>query len=122
MKRCGACGAEDATTECDVCRAWYYCHRGSCLRLARTHAFNCDNPASYNSNRGLAASLGDDDGGDTVREGVCEERKVSVKLCVTVRVRTQDRGGGGEYGSVSVCLCLRSGKAKGAYLRVGAVM
>ena len=91
MKRCGACGAEDATTECDVCRAWYYCHRGSCLRLARTHAFNCENPASYNSNRGLAASLGDDDGGDTVREGVCEERKVSV----TVRDRACAYSGSG---------------------------
>ena len=26
MKLCGACGAEDATTECDVCHAAYYCN------------------------------------------------------------------------------------------------
>ena len=42
MKLCGSCGAEDATMECDVCHAAYYCNEECRLAVFDLHVeYDC---------------------------------------------------------------------------------
>ena len=68
MKLCGACGAEDATTECNVCGTAYYCNVKCQLAAFHRHFENdCTPRGPFTAPR--EAQVNDDRGG-TVREGV----------------------------------------------------
>ena len=72
MKLCGACGAEDATTECNVCGTAYYCNVKCQLDALDLHReYDCTGGSCTTTPR--EAPQAQDDGGGKgckVRDGV----------------------------------------------------
>jgi hypothetical protein len=72
MKLCGACGAEDATTECNVCGTAYYCNVKCQLDALDLHReYDCTGGSCTTTPREAPQAKDDGGGkGGKVRDGV----------------------------------------------------